>query len=57
MVRRRADARQHADGRADEHADEAPHEIDRRQRDGEALREEIDGVHQSSPSTRPVPIL
>ena len=45
----RADARQHADQRADEDADEAVEQVDRLQRDGEALAEAGEDVHGPAP--------
>ena len=52
-----SDTGQNADGGADENADEAPHQIDRRQRDGEALRELGEGIAHSKLSIKPEPIL
>ena len=49
----RADARQHADGRAEQHAEEGVEQVDRRQRRGEALDEGVDAVHQRIPFSSP----
>ena len=51
---RRTDARQDADGGAERHADQAPHEIDRRDRRGKAVQQGRKDVHaQSNPAKMP----